>query len=345
MSIIFMDGPDHYGATTALLTSRTYAEINTSFGATALVANAGPGGQGHAIQMNSGGYLRKVLPGIRTHLGMGARFYFFDLPNFNGGARIQVWRNIANGVLATLRVLSTGALELRVGYEPDGALLWQSEPVIVAQSWQHVETFLSFDEANPGFRVGVDSVTIFDSDTIFIDTLTPVAQVTWENDGGSYKYRDIYIWDTSGALNNSGMQGDRQVITSFVSSDGPDQDWLPSAGGSGWPLLSNNPPVDTSFVYANEPDDLSNFGFSDIDTDITSISALMVVARMWKSDAGIGTMQLEIVSGGDTAAGAEQSLSTQPGFYSSIFETDPDTGVKWTPSGVNAALAQIRRVE
>lgn len=340
MAVIFMDGYDHYGTSANLLTNGEYADAHNL----SLVANAGPGGVGTVVNLGdfSPGYLRKVLPGERAMIGVGGRWYFQAL----SAGIIYQFIDLFGVEIGRLEILSTGALQFLA---PGGlGLLWRSDPVIVAQSWQFIEVAVDFsDAAGGGFlRVGVDSVTIYDNDAIQTQPVTVPAQnacsqVVWTFYGG--RFRDTYIWDDTGDLNNSGMQGDRQIITSFATADALD-DWVPSAGASGWPLVSNNPPNDAQFISANAPNLVSTFQMSDIDTDITNISAVRVVSRLWKSDAGLATVKLQVTSSGDTAQGAEKAVSTNKVFYGSIFEKDPHTGVKWSPAGVNAMTAGLERI-
>lgn len=339
MAIIWMDGPDHYGTDRNLLLNGVYAEATNTF----LEANSGPGGVGTVFRFGAA-RLRKVLPGERTLVGVGNRWYFDTLPVVP--IEMILFLDLLGGELGSLQLLPTGALQYVSGVA--GAVIWRGDPVIVSRSWQHIECVVDFSDQVAGgkLRIGVDSVTIYDNDAIKTQPVTvpaqlPCSQIVWV--GVSGLARDLYIWDDTGAINNSGMQGDRQIVTTFPTSDALN-DWVPSAGGTGWPLVSNDPPVDADFISANAPDLISTFGMGDIDTDITNISAVMVVSRLWKSDAGLATIKLRVTSSGNTAEGAEKAVSTDKVFYASIFETDPHTGIKWTPGAVNAVTAGLKRI-
>lgn len=339
MAIIFMDGPDHYGTNAGLLLNGEYADAHNL----GISANTGPGGVGHTINMGdfSPADLRKVLPGERSVIGVGNRWYFQSLFN----STLVTFYDLFGNRIGFLSILTTGALQYQ---NSAGQLIFRTDPVIVAQSWQFIEIVVGFADDNTGFvRLGVDSVTIYDNDAVQTQPVTDPVQniassVNWGPTLGP-KIRDMYIWDNTGDLNNSGMQGDRQILTSFATADALD-DWVPSAGGTGWPLVSNNPPNDAQFISANAPDLVSTFQMDDIDTDITNISAIRVVSRLWKSDAGLATVKLQVTSSGDTAQGVEKAISTNKVFYASIFEKDPHTDVKWNPAGVNALTAGLERI-
>jgi len=349
MAVIWMDGPDHYGTNAGLLLQGAYAEANHL----AIQANSGPGGVGHTFSIQGtvgggGGYqLRWVMPHSRTTVGLGARFFLGSLPNGDASAPyIYSWRDAANNYIATLQITSTGALRFTMA---GGAVFYTSDPIIVAGSWQHIEAKLILNGADGGYAINVNGLPVVNVPNGVNLGAGPIAQIGWGlnpfGGGITYNMRDIYVWDNSGAQNNSGMQGDRQIITSFADADGPEQDWKYSAGASGWPLISNNPPVDTQYVFADTAGNLSDFQMDDIDTDITSISAIRLAARAWKSDAGIGTLSLGVVSAGSKSAVVEQALSTEPIYYSQIVELDPHTGARFSPTGLNAALAELNRVQ
>jgi hypothetical protein len=331
MAIIWMDGPDHYGTDNSLCVQGPYAECTFS-----LTQNNGPLGVGAVFQANTLGdpvVIRKVLPGLRSAVGHGARYnYYVNLPGSNRHNMICQWRDISNNPMFTLWTLSTGALQLVSG--ATGGTIYTTDPLLVAQSWQHVEAYISTGATTGSFRLGIDSVTVVDVDGLSSLGGYPdpaIAQIVVSgglSGSDNFRFRDWYIWDTSGSLNNSGMQGDRQVLTSFPTGDGAATDWTPSSGSEGWELIDGNPPDDTAWISANEADQTSNFDFGDVDTDITSISAVMVTSRLWKSDAGIATVNLQMLSSGDTGSGTDQAVSTEKVFYNQIFETDPHTSTK-----------------
>lgn len=343
MAIIWMDGFDHYGVGSVgrdHMRNGAYAEANLS-----VAQNVGPGGSGNAVQLSVDGGLRKVLPGARSAVGIGERIYCVSgLPGVNYAMKIMEFRDSANLRLFTVYVQSTGSIVITAN-EANPPIA-QTDPVIVPQSWQHVEVFIKFSAGSGEIRINVNGLPVYDADGLNT-TSASVSQVFWGNQTGTTNYymRDLYIWDTTGDDNNSGMQGDRQVITTFPVEDGANQDWTPSTGVTGWNILAQNPPNDTTWVEALLDGDLSDYVMGDIDTDITSISAVRLAARMKKSDAGIGTVKLGVSVSTDIAEGAETAISTEFIYYSAIFEKDPHTDGRWSPTGVNNALARLNRIQ
>lgn len=340
MAIQFIDGFDHYGSV-----------INLSDGVYAsalelgLEPNMGPGGIGTALRNLTNGYLRKVLPGARSVVGVGQRLFFPNLPLANNFAAILSFNNGANSILTRFVVQSTGAIAC---YGGNGFLnlRFQTEPLITSNAWQHVEIKVDFSTGSMACVIGINSIEVFNSNNLFISPPNEIQQVAMMetlNGGVFWRMRDLYIWDNTGALNNAGMQGDRQVITSFPTSDNVLQDWTPSVGGVGWVMIDEVPPVDSDYVSANATGKKSRYGFTGVDLDITNISAVQVVGRMRKSDAGIGSFKFGFLSGATQGEGVEKGLSTEYTYYNSVFETDPNTGIKWTPAGVNAARVQLHR--
>lgn len=72
----------------------------------------------------------------------------------------------------------------------------------------------------------------------------------------------------------------------------------------------------------------------------TIISAVQVVFRGMKSDAGLASVNSALVGGlGGATVGAAHSMTISPDYYSDIFETDPDTAAAITPATlINGAI-------
>ena len=76
----------------------------------------------------------------------------------------------------------------------------------------------------------------------------------------------------------------------------------------------------------------------------TIISAVQIVFRGFKSDAGLATVQPALVGGlGAVATGAAHAMNVSPDYYSDVFETDPDTGAAITPATLINGRIRINR--
>ena len=88
----------------------------------------------------------------------------------------------------------------------------------------------------------------------------------------------------------------------------------------------------------------SEFSFARLGPHTTTIAAIALVGRGYKTDSGLGTMQLSIVGAqGGVVDGAANPLTLSPTFRQDIFETDPDTSGAITPSTIAGLLAKVNR--
>lgn len=105
------------------------------------------------------------------------------------------------------------------------------------------------------------------------------------------------------------------------------------------PVVTTNTPIGWNGSATVGQQDL--FDLSNLSTLSTSIFSVKVSVMADKSDAGARTMDILVKSGPSTSVGSNSGISpaTNPGFYSSLFDTDPNTGVGWLASNVDAIKA------
>jgi hypothetical protein len=106
----------------------------------------------------------------------------------------------------------------------------------------------------------------------------------------------------------------------------------------------NNQPPEGQYSYVFEAtvgeEDLYNF----LPVTAPIVHAVAVKASLAKSDSGAKTASMRLKSGTTNSAGSVASVApgTTYGWGATYFSTDPDTGVAWTPTGLNAAQAGVR---
>jgi hypothetical protein len=98
----------------------------------------------------------------------------------------------------------------------------------------------------------------------------------------------------------------------------------------------------TDYLSGTSVGDLDLLGVEDLSVIPGTILGLKAVGFGAKTDAASRSWNLGIESGGTVVNGSDLSLTTDPSYYEHDLETDPDTGVEWTQSGVNAAQLQPR---
>jgi hypothetical protein len=134
-------------------------------------------------------------------------------------------------------------------------------------------------------------------------------------------------WATAGGSPTT----DNHVTTVVVGSGA-------NPGAANWMAVSEIPPDDSnSYVTDATPGDIDRYTFASVAG--SQVKAVVVNMRADKDDSGTRTIRAACKSGSTTAdSGTDLPLTL--GSYADlqgIFPTDPNTGIAWTISGVNAA--------
>lgn len=88
----------------------------------------------------------------------------------------------------------------------------------------------------------------------------------------------------------------------------------------------------------------SDFTVTRPPNNTTIVSAIALVTRALKSDAGAGTIQNSLVGGlGGVASGVTHPLALTGTYYTDIFEQDPDTSAQITPTTIVNGKFRINR--
>lgn len=348
-----IDGFDHYGANTALLLNGPYAQAS-SVTLDATAARTGTRG----LKLTAGtGILRRVLGADLSEVGIGFAFKVNSLPSGSTDLTLCQLRDNGNYQIVTLTLSSTGQIIATRGGNT-GALLGTSSPVVYTGSYQHLETLFVCDASGGAIEVRLNGVTVLNitgADTLTHETTVGVfstalpaqyamggTRVAILNSADMW-IDDLMCWDTLSGDEIVDFVGDKKVYTRFPDADTATNDWVPSSGSESFEMLNNNPPIDTDYLSAEAMGDTVIVGIEDLPPEVISIAAIMTASRLWKSDAGVGSVIASIISGASESDGADNALSLAPTYYHDVHATDPATGAPWTLSGFNAAQYQLYR--
>lgn len=348
--LLWMDSFDIYGTgatgTTNMLEG-VYADV-TAIGAISTI-QARTGANSFRIQ-NSTGSFRRVFGGDKTIAGVGYGLYMESLPSAaNARITLAQFQNNGGASCVSLCVTTTGQIEVRSG-GPTGTVVATSAPVLVTTAWQHVEIKASIHATTGAVEVRVNGQTVINASNINTDVpgtgITSQVRVGHDSALGGlgpiWYVDDIFAWDTSGSYNNDFI-GDKKVYVLLPDADTAVADWTPDSGPTGYTQIDEIPPVSTDYIQGSTPGDVSEFGMSDLPSDVTNVLALQFYTKMLKTDAGDSSVQMAVVSGASDASGADRPITTNATVYMDVFEEDPDTNAPWTLSGVNAILARATR--
>ena len=248
MTMLFMDGFDHYGIDDDHLLDGVYADKpTTTIGAPTFGARTGE----YSISFSFGSGMRKVLPtsgpAIITGMGYGVE----ALPANQNKTTIFYWRDGSNVNLYSLRLQTTGDVELWSFLAADGGstgnpvrVVGTQAPVIVAGNWHFLEFGVDTDAST--FRLDVDGTTVINATGIAGMIGQAVVQIAFGgrdsgvSPGQIQWFDDLTIKNTDGTHNNS-FDGDVRVAALYAQADGDLQGWTPQYRHKlGTGILANN---------------------------------------------------------------------------------------------------------
>jgi hypothetical protein len=329
MAGLFCEGFDHYAAITQILEGKWTASdsvVNKSLVAGRL------GGQALRFNNSSGNNFSKTLAANYATLicgfafrpavaGTNRFFAFRDAGTdqvglaINGSGRLIVYRGTTATVLAT----GTTVLSLNVWY-------WIEIKVTFANAGT-IEVKL--DGASEIASTAADTTNTANA---FANQILIAA-----GSNGQYDFDDLYLCDNSGA-NNNDFLGIRRVQTVAPSGAGSSSQWTPSAGSNNQNVDdSPGPDDDTTYNSTATAGHVDLYAMSDLAGSPSDVAFVQTVIRARMDDAGPRSIRDKCKSGGTTSDGASKALSVSYNNYLQLRETDPDTGVKFTAAGFNAA--------
>jgi hypothetical protein len=159
---------------------------------------------------------------------------------------------------------------------------------------------------------------------------------------GNYYFDDWIMWDTTGTVNNDFM-GDRRLYLSLPNANGVQQDFTASAG-SAFNCVNQIPAVDTTYIQGAAAGNVSEFTKGAIGIGSNDIAAMVVIGRLFKSDAGVASGRVGIDSAGNVLNSVEYFPGTTGAWFKLFAERDPNGTIAWTRAAADAANIVITRV-
>ena len=362
---LWEDGFDHYGTDTARMLDGPYAQASQcALSSTHFVTGE------RAIFLNGNGGLfnpegvRKVLPTAIDKIGVCGRFWFTSLPSgpyesiivdFLSTNSLQSQMGCyvdANGAIRFVRGRRTyqdDGNSLSAGGS-SGTLVTQTDPVITAGAFNHVEIQMYIHATLGWIRVAVNGIHRFQATNLNtqFDT-TKIASVMQRRpylnatSNGNFYMDDYYMYDFTGnsavdtdfcpTVDGSGIAtsyiGELQVWPLYPNGDTSQAAWLKSTGVTGNILINEHTtsgPNDTDYIYSLAANDLSEFALDDLPTNITYVRGLGIHARMSKSDSGAAMIKLGMKSVSTSIDASERPVTTIPTYWRDTEDTDPNTG-------------------
>lgn len=340
MSLLFFDGFETYA------TADILKEWSDSTGTVAINASGGRRGGGALYAPDNTSLtsnVTKVLASAVSTIVIGFAF--------NPSSTPTLARN-----LARLRDGASNQLEIKfntnatLSISRNGTVLGTSVATVDVASDQYLELKATIHDTAGSFELRKNGVNILSASGVDTKNTTnaSVSQVSFGTDGNpgssTWKYDDLYILDTSGSSNNDFL-GDIRIDAIYPNADGNYTDWTPSAGTDHYALVDEATPNTTDYVSSSTAGQKDSFAMASPPVLASElIFGVRVKVAALKDDAGERSIKVGVRSGVTDSVSADQALSTSQLYYSNIHETDPDTGVAWTPAGIDGMQALIEAV-
>ena len=312
-----------------------------------------------ATTASSDGF-RRAFGSTLTTVGVGGAFYCTALPSTNTAYALMSFNDAANNEQVTLRVQTSGALEVVLGTLSAGTTLGTSatQP-FTAGTWHHVEmkwVASSTTSATDGTVTvnvdGVEALAITGVDNVATSN-REASQVefcaTTNTSMMPIYVDDIFAWDSSGSYNNDFL-GDKDVLPYYFDDDGSDNDWIRSTSGdtTGDAFAEVDETAqdgDSTYIEASSSSDVQTLELAAVPSSVSGISGVIFVNMMRKTGAGSSTVEVSCIETGSAESTAEAINPTQSyAYYETVVERDPQAGTPaWTYTTLSAAKMKLNR--
>lgn len=341
MALLWIDGFEGYGeslGTTPSPTGVLERKYSLTDGTGTMLTNAGRYG---GMAMYFGSSNNKLLtPALTTHDTMisGVNWYCnhdrnTDILVFFDTGIIGMWLRKKNNVSELELIRGGTIIDTTVGLG------------ISLSTWYNVQMKIKCHNTLGEYEVKVNGVTVLSAtgvDTKFSthdyhDTCCLRATAA-----RAPTFDDWYVCDGSGSINNDFL-GVCKVVR--IDPDGDDTaNWTTST-----PSVNHYENVsgtvtddDTSYLEESTANTTDLFDYDDL-SGFSNILGIQVCTECKETDATSLGLKTPIESGGNQYDDSAQVIAS-PGYRTKmrIEGTDPDTGIRWTESGLNAAKFGVK---
>lgn len=331
MSLIFMDGFDHYA--TADITKKW----NATGGSPSVNASAGRR-SGGALTLTSGTPTISKSITAESSFVIGFAFKTTALPS----ADHFLCALLDSGTLqCELRFTSTG--QLKVTRNGTAVTDGTSTNTIAVDTFYYIEWKVTIADSIAASSCivkvnGATWLTVATGQDLknTANTTANSFRFGGSNVAGTYTFDDFYLCNQSGSTNNNFL-GDCRIDTLYPTSDGNYSQFTPSTGTTHYTLVDETTPNTSDYNESSTLNHIDSYGMGNLPTSPSTIYGVQVCDAALKDDAGARGLSPFIRSSTTDSVGTELALSTGQLYATAIWETDPATSAAWTASGVNAA--------
>ena len=359
MTLLWCDGFDHYGDDKTKMTDGAWAEVSNIGSISQVNPRTGLRSYSQINQSSNAGSQRRVFGGPKGTVGLGGAWWFSNLPTVNNRAILYQFRDASNVPQLTIYLQSTGIIAAVRGGTGFDVIGDSVTPAVTAEAYQHIECMATINSSTGAAEVRVNGVTVL---SLSGETTTHETSPSNETSQGVvgaaggvgsgntgmdvFYLDDLFAYDTEGSYNNYFI-GDRRVFTLVPNADSVAQDWVRNVGAADFETINElTPDDDTTYIEAVSgisPNAISEFELSVLPLGVSAISAVVLVNRAKKTDAGAANILATAISGSSTTLGANRPITEAYTYYHDVIEVDPDTAAPFTTSAVDTLKLGIER--
>ena len=332
MSILFIDGVDHYDSSAEMARKWDVVDIAS------IQTTAGRFGGG-AVRMIGGDDIEKIFAASGTIIiGLGIKI---DELQTNGNAQLLEFRN-GGTVQVTISLTPGGGFNIERGTSTDIANT--AGNFVHNDNWHFIEALVTISDTVGVVTIRVDGELV--ESFTGLDTLvtgTTIDRIAIDYAGGTGSTMDLddfYILDTLGSAPQNTFLGDIKIDTLFPDGDGNYTEFTttnPASPTTHWDKVEE-PAVDTtSFnetTTANQRDTFTMGNLAAITNE--TIFGVQQVSHA-QDTAGTSNFRNKLrISATDFDGASQALLNGTDAFYREMWDLDPNAGPgAWVASVIN----------
>jgi hypothetical protein len=342
MALLFFDGFDHAGQTTAIHASKYDTFPGTGFALSNSQARTGTTSLWFSSTSLLYTAITKLFPVNGNIAIVGVALRMTTTPS-----SLDDLLHVREGTIVHVAVSVNSSRQLVV--RRGTTTLATGTTVLALNTWYYVELKTTIHDTTGAYEVRIDGVSEGALTATGVDT-NNAGTSTWNNielmgPGGNTFVDDFYICDGSGAAPRNTFLGPVKVETLYPQTDavaaGSNAGLTPSTGTDHGALVDENPPNTTD--YNSSPTvglkDTYNYPSLTLTGSILGIQTNLYVA---KSDTAARQVCAVVRAGGVDYDGANVSPLTTFSYFSEVRAQNPNTSNDWTSSDIASLQAGMK---
>jgi hypothetical protein len=344
MSLLFVDGFDHYASADALKKGWASIDTRNDYSIDSTGGRRGGGAMKFtqaSVGANNVTTLAKSFAAVATVV-----FGFaFKTTETSPGSTSWNWAlgDGSSTQLCFVPVVASGQLEV---YRGDRTTLLGTSAAS-SVNWgvfTYIEVKATINDSTGSVIVEANGVEILNLSGI--DTkATANAQATYLAIGncsvGSISlaswFDDLYILNTSGSAPQNDFLGDCRVDPLYPNADGNYSAWTPSTGVTHYTLVDEATPNTSDYVESSTSSQKDSYGFGNLSATTGTIFGVQLNIAAHKTDAGSKDIKaLTRIASTDYLSSAI-AVSTDQTYLRHIWEENPNAAAAWTEAAINGA--------